>query len=253
VTPLYIVLLVVTGVAGGFVDTVAGGGSLIMVPALMLLGLPASMANATSRVAVLAQSTTSAVSFAKNGRLDLASALDVVPSTVVGAIAGAYVATVIPARVFQPLLVATMLATAFLLFARPETLAPPAGTPRQRATGRPFAMLALCGCGFYGGLLQGGVGIVLISVLGGMLRYDLIRGNALKGLIVAIYTVPVLAVFVAHGMVSWVPALVLAVGNSIGAQLAVMFAVKQGQDAVRKLVVAVVIVSSAYILARPYL
>jgi uncharacterized protein len=250
---LHAVLLVLTGIAGGFVNTVAGGGSLIMVPALMLLGLPATRANATSRVAVLAQSTTSAYSFARAGRLDRESALDVVPATVAGAIAGAYVATIIPARIFQPLLVATMLATAFLLFARPETLAPPPGTERRRATGRPLAMLALVGCGFYGGLLQGGVGIVLISVLGGLLRYDLVRGNALKGLIVAVYTVPVLALFLWRGLVDWAPALILALGNSVGAQVAVMFAVKQGQNAVRKLVVAIVIVSSTYILAKPYL
>jgi uncharacterized membrane protein YfcA len=247
---LHVGLLVVTGIGGGFVNTLAGGGSLIMVPALMMLGLPASMANATSRVAVLAQSTTSAISFARAGRLERRSALDVVPWTVVGAMAGAYVATVIPNRVFQPLLVATMVATAFLLFAHPETLAPPPGTPPRRATGRPLSMLALVGAGFYGGLLQGGVGIVLIVVLGGMLRYDLVRGSALKGLIVAVYTVPVLALFIAKGMVSWLPALILALGNSIGAQLAVKFAVTRGQDAVRKLVVVIVIVSSAYILFR---
>jgi uncharacterized membrane protein YfcA len=253
VTWHFVVFLVLSGIAGGFVNTVAGGGSLIMVPALMLLGLPAGAANASSRVAVLAQSTTSTAGFARAGRLDRAAALDVVPYTVVGAILGAYVATLIPAKVFQPLLVVTMLVTAFLLFAHPETLAPPMGTMVRRATGRPLAMLALVGCGFYGGLLQGGVGIVLISVLGGMLRYDLVRGNALKGLVVAIYTVPVLILFVATGLVHWVPALVLAASSSVGAQLAVIFAVKKGADAVRKLVVAVVIVSSVWILVKPYL
>ncbi len=250
VDPLHALLLVVVGIAAGFVNTLAGGGSLVMVPALMLLGLSAGVANGSSRVAVLAQSATGVFSFARAGRLARADALDVVPAAVVGAIAGAYVATILPNRVFQPLLIATMLAMALALFLRPETLAPSAATEPARASRRPLALLALFATGFYGGLLQAGVGLVLIALLGGMLRYDLVRGNALKGLVVAVYTVPALAVFIVRGKVAWVPALVLAAGNVIGARLGVRYAVRRGQDAVRKLVVVVVFAACVYLLVR---
>ena len=57
------VLVVCAGVFAGFVNTLAGSGSLITLPLLMFLGLPANVANATNRIGVLAQSVVGAWSF----------------------------------------------------------------------------------------------------------------------------------------------------------------------------------------------
>src|SRR5205814_333131 len=81
-------LLAGAGLFGGFVNTLAGGGSIVMVPAMMVLsGMPANIANATSRVPIFAQCATSTVAFARAKRLEAKPALDVTPLTIVGAIA----------------------------------------------------------------------------------------------------------------------------------------------------------------------
>jgi uncharacterized protein len=248
--PLHAVLLVAAGVAAGFVNTLAGGGSLVSVPALMLLGLPAGVANASSRVAVWVGSATGALSYTRAGRVAGADVIDVVPMTVLGALGGAYVATIIPNEVFKPLLLGTMALMAVALLWRPEALAPPPGTTPLRAGGRPIALLALFAAGFYGGILQAGVGLVLIAVLAGLLRHDLVRANGLKVVIVMVYSTVALAVFVARGKVAWTPALVLAAGNVVGAQIGVKFAISRGQEAIKRVLLVMVVVTCVMILLK---
>jgi uncharacterized membrane protein YfcA len=175
---------------------------------------------------------------------------DVVPMTVVGAVGGAYVATIIPNEVFKPLLLGTMVLMAGALLWKPEALAPPPGTEPLRASGRPVGMLALFAAGFYGGILQAGVGLVLIAVLSGLLRHDLVRANGLKVVIVMIYSTVALVVFVARGKVAWTPALVLAAGNVIGAQIGVKFAITRGQEAIKRVLLAMVVVTCVLILIK---
>ena len=73
-------LLLATGVVSGFINTLAGGGSMLTLPVLMISGMPADIANGTNRLAVLAQSATGAFEFNRVGRLDRSTARHVVPS-----------------------------------------------------------------------------------------------------------------------------------------------------------------------------
>jgi uncharacterized membrane protein YfcA len=115
---------------------------------------------------------------------------------------------------------------------------------------RPFAILALAGAGFYGGLLQAGVGFVLLAILGGVLRWDLVRGNALKVACVFFFTLLSLPIFIVQGKIAWVPALILTCGNVLGALLAVRFAVRRGERAVRIVLFVAVVIVCVALLAR---
>ena len=84
--------------------------------------------------------------------------------------------------------------------------------------------LGLFFCGAYGGFVQAGVGFVLIAVLVGQLRYDLLRGNALKLAITGSFTVLALGIFVARDQVAWLPGLLVAAGTLLGVRLGVGFA-----------------------------
>jgi hypothetical protein len=243
-------ILVAAGVIAGFVNTLAGGGSAVMIPALLLLGMPATVANATTRVAILFQSATGAAEYARAERLPASAALDVVPPAVIGAVGGALVATRIPVAVLEPMLLATMALMALLVFVRPETLAPPPGVEVKPVRGAPGRTLFVVAAGFYGGVLQVGVGFVLLALLSGVLRYDLVRANALKALVVAVYTTAALAVFVAHGLVAWLPALALTVGNVAGAWVGARFALRRGAKAVRVVLVVMIVVTCAYVALR---
>jgi uncharacterized membrane protein YfcA len=242
--------LVTAGAAGSFVNTLAGGGSMILVPSLMLFGLPADLANGTSRVPILAQCATGAYGFARGGRLETAAAFDAAPLTLVGALVGAYVATILPNAVFEPLLVGTMIVMALGLLLRPDTLAPPEGTTPRRAMGSPLSMLALLLAGFYGGVLQAGAGLVFLALLAGLLRYDLVRANALKAVVMLAYIAVTVGVFAAYGKIAWEPALAMTAGAIAGAWLGVRLAIKRGVQLIRVVVIVAVIAVSIYVVVR---
>ncbi len=238
------------GLGGGFVNTLAGGGSMIMVPAMLVVGVPADVANGTSRVPIFAQCLTSAATFGRAGRLERGPALDVAPLTIVGALLGAYVATLVPNRVFEPMLVGTMIVMAIALLARPETLAPPPGTPVRKVMGSPAMMLLTFAAGFYGGVLQAGAGLVFLAILAGVLRYDVIRANALKAVVMLSYIVVTVAVFAWKGKILWDAAAAMTAGAILGAWIGARIALTRGTAWIKWLVISMVLATSVWVLVR---
>lgn len=242
--------LVLVGVAAGFVNTLAGGGSLLTLPVLMLAGLEAHVANGTNRVAVFLQSLAGTSAFDREGQLDRSAAFAIALPSLFGALAGASTAAYLPGGVLKPALLVAMIAIAVLMLVRPAVLAPhPDGVPRTLRES-PAAVPALFAIGFYGGFVQAGVGILLLAALGGLLRYDLVRANALKLLVVMMFTGLALVVFIAVGQVWWIPGLALSIGTVVGSRLGVRFAVRTGHETLRRVVLAVAIVSCVAVWLR---
>ncbi|MDA0789138.1 MAG: sulfite exporter TauE/SafE family protein [Proteobacteria bacterium] len=225
--------LLVAGLIGGFVNTLAGGGSMLTVPALMMLGMPADISNATNRVGVLLQSLTGVRGFQNNDLLDSSAILPVLVPTVSGALAGALLASYLPVWVLKPVLLGTMVTMALVMIIAPNVVAPPPGTDAYKLKDRPWAALGLFGAGVYGGFVQAGVGFILIAALAGGLRYDLLRTNALKMVATAVFSFVALIVFVLRDQVLWIPGLVLAVGMSVGAMVSVRFAINVSQNTLK--------------------
>ncbi len=245
--PLGLGLVAVAGIAAGFVNTMAGGGSLLTLPALMLLGLPADVANGTNRLSVVTQSVSGVWLFRRSGKIELKRAGGVLLPTLVGSAVGALVASRVPAAVLEPVLLGTLVTVALLTAFAPNAVAPEGEQPRPVGW---RGGLGLFGAGLYGGFIQAGVGFVLLGVLGGLLRYDLVRANALKLVCTAIFGVVALGIFVAAGQVSWVPAVVLAVATVVGSQLGVRFALEVEAKVLRRVVLVAVIASCVAALFR---
>lgn len=194
----------------------------------MLTGLPASVANGTNRIAILMAAVAGITGYKQAGKLPARAVVRLLPATLAGAAAGAWVASVTPDAVLEPVLLGTMVVMAVLLAVRPKLLAPGVGEAEQ-AAGAPGwrPMLYLFGAGLYGGFLQAGVGFILLAVLAGVLRYDLVRANALKVTLILPWTLVVLAIFAYHDLVRWLPGLVLGLGMATGGYLGVRFAVRK--------------------------
>jgi hypothetical protein len=233
--------LLAAGVAAGFVNTMAGGGSLLTLPALMLLGLPANVANGTNRLAIVTQSLSGVISFHREGKLHTAAVLPVAAPTIVGALAGAGVAAIAPAEILKPVLLGTMIVMALLMVVRSQAIVPAEDEEPRSAWRHPASLLGLFAAGLYGGFVQAGVGFVLLAVLGGLLRYDVVRANALKLVCTLLFSVPALAIFAIADQVEWIPAAILAVGTVIGSQLGVRFAVKARSRAVHGIIFVAVV------------
>lgn len=213
-------ILAGAGVLATVVNVIAGGGGMIVLPALMALGLPADVANGTYRLGVVTQSIAGTTALDNAGKLDRTALVPILIPTVSGAAVGALVATWIPNALLKPIMLVTMIAMAALIALRKRTLVAEGGsplTPRQA----PSSFVGLFLAGVYGGFIQAGVGFLLLGVLVGTLRHDLITANALKLVVTLAFGVVALAIFVWAGLVSWTPAVVLAVASIIGARLGV--------------------------------
>ena len=244
-TPFFIALLLTTGLAAGIINVLAGGGSNLTIPALMVMGLPADMANATNRVGVMLQSLVGLRGFNNSDRLERSDMLPILLPTLVGGATGAAVASLLPNSLLKPLLLGTMITLSVVMIVKPKTIFPgPDETPR-RIRDRPWAAFGLFLTGVYGGFVQAGVGFLLIAALAGGLRYDLVRANALKLLCAAAFTAVALVIFIAHGLIAWVPGLILGVGTMVGAQIGVRLALNVSQTALKWFLLCMTLAASA--------
>ena len=234
-------LLIAAGFIAGFINTIAGGGSMLTLPALMILGMPADVANGTNRIGVLLQALAGARGFHKKGKLEPSSIAPTLIPTLSGALLGALLASYLPVLWLKPALLSTMLTMAIIMLINPSIVAPPAGTPTYKLSQRPWAWLGLFIAGTYGGFVQAGVGFILIAALAGGLRYDLVRTNALKMAITAALTVVALSIYILRGQVLWIPGLTLAIGMVAGAMLSVQFAINVPQFVLKWVMFAMVL------------
>jgi len=232
-SPGYGLLLLVTGLVAGVINTLAGGGSNLTVPALMVLGMPPEVANATNRVGVFMQSVVGVAGFRRFKRLDTGDIGPVLMPTLIGGSVGASAAAFSPAWILKPLLLGAMVTMALIILIKPATIAPPEGTPVYKVAERPSAWWVLFVAGFYGGFVQAGVGFILIAALAGSLRYDLVGTNALKMVCTLAFTGLALGIFIWQGLVLWLPGLTLAAGTMVGAHLAVRMAITVKQSTLK--------------------
>jgi len=243
--PTELAVLGLVGFFSGTVNTMAGGGSLITLPALILLGLPASVANGTNRVGVLVQSLAATWRFHAEGELAWRHGVLLLAPTCVGSVIGAWASTLLPDAAFQQIIGVAMLLMLGLIWVRPRRWLE--GAAEVQAPG-PARMIAFFGIGLYGGFLQAGVGIMLLIALVLMEGFDLVRANGIKVLLVFGFTVPPLLIFVHADLVDWVPGLVLAGASSIGAWVGTKLTLERGPVFVRRVLIVVVLASAAKLL-----
>ncbi len=230
--PLLFVLALVGFLAGG-INTVAGGGSNLTLPVLMLLGLPPDVANGTNRVAVVLQCVVGVRGFRQHGRLDVPAIWPILIPNLLGGVIGAVAAAMMPPVALKPLLLGTIITMSVIILVRPHFLAPPEGTPVVAVSESRGSWWGLFVAGIYGGFVQAGVGFILLAVLAGGLRYDLVRANALKMVCSLAFTLVALLIFIYFDQVRWAPGLILAGGTMLGAYLTVKFAVRARQSTIK--------------------
>lgn len=232
------------GLLAGGINTLAGNGSAITLPMLMFLGLGADVANGTNRVGVILASLSGTATFKRSGLLDTRGIAYwlIVPASVGSAI-GAIVAAGLGAQQMKAVVAVVMVFMLMTILANPKRwIKQDAGNlPNHRKLSTVLVFFAI---GLYGGFIQAGVGMLLLSALVLRAGYSLTRANPIKVLVVLALTVPALAVFINHGQVQWSIGLLVGGGQIIGAYLAAKFAAgyPQANIWIRRLLVVVIVV-----------
>ncbi|CAN5129281.1 sulfite exporter TauE/SafE family protein [soil metagenome] len=243
---LALLTLFLVGAISAAINVVAGGGSFLALPAMILLGLPPTVANGTNRVAILAQNVAAVWGFQRHRLIRWEGLAWAALPAIAGAAVGTWVAIQIGDVAFRRALAVIMIAVAlWSLWYPPEPsrsgAAPQQGTrpDRGRLEG-PGLFLAFLACGIYGGFVQAGVGFLLLAATT-QAGLDLVRGNALKVLIVLLFTPLSLALFAAGDKVAWGMGAALAAGSVLGALAGVRLTVLKGHAWVRRFVTVTVI------------
>jgi uncharacterized membrane protein YfcA len=218
------ILSILAGALAGFINTLTGSGSLVTLAMLMFVGLPANYANATNRLGVLTQSTVAVFTFYHNGKLNYQSAGGFIIPSVLGAIIGTQLAVNVGEKVIDQSIGIIMVVMLFVILIKPERWLKTNSESRQNNKIVVFIIFFLVG--FYAGFLQAGVGILLhvAFVLGA--KYSIKDSISLKTFLVFLFTIPSLFIFIWSGQVVWELAILLSIGQSIGAWLAAHFAMK---------------------------
>lgn len=239
---LEIILLIVSGIFVGFINTLAGGGTIISLSLFMFMGLPANVANGTNRIAVILQNITSVTEFGRKKMLDFKKGTALAIPTVVGAIIGAQIATDINQKVFEKALAVVMIIMVYFIVVKPSKwLKGQQNLMEKKVSWLQILIFFLIGV--YGGFVQVGVGYFILAgvVLGA--GYDLVKANAIKVWIVLLYTPMALLVFILNDQVRWDFGLVHSIGNIIGAYIASKFAVTWGANFVRWVMIVFIMVT----------
>jgi hypothetical protein len=235
---LYI-LIFLSGIASGFLNVVAGGGSLLTLPLLTLLGMGIDVANGTNRIAILLQNIVAVRNFHKNRVLPVKTALLYAVPAAIGSIVGTAIVVDISKDLLKKIVGVVLLIMAVFLLSKPKMW-----TEERKKSVNVFLTAFVFFCiGVYGGFIQAGVGFFFIFFTATLLGFDLVRNNALKVFIVLAYTPISLLIFVLNGKVEPLAGLILGLGSMLGASMGARFAIKKGANWLRFIVFAAVIVS----------
>jgi uncharacterized membrane protein YfcA len=240
-------LTILAGIIAGFINTLAGSGSLVTLPLLIFMGLPATVANGTNRVAILLQNVVGLNSFRQKKMLDTRRVISLGIPAVVGSILGAQIAVSMNELIMRRVIGVIMVIMLFVILLRPKRWLI-GGLQEINYRPTPFQILIFFIIGVYGGFIQAGVGIFLLAGLVLGVGYDLVRANAVKVGIILFFTIFALAVFVTNNQVDWTIGFILAIGNMTGAWIGAKVAIERGAVWVRRLLIAVVIISALNLL-----
>ncbi len=237
----YIVLLiVVVGIVVGFINTIAGSGSLITLPLLMFLGLPANVANGTNRLNILLTSIVGVTSFRQQKVFKLRDNIWLSIPAIVGAIIGAFIAVDLNEEVMTKVIGVLMVLLFFTIIYKPQKWLKKY-SDQQNPKYNVWQYIFMFCIGMYGGFIQIGAAVFILSGLVLTAGFDVVKANAVKLFIILAYTIFALAIFIFNEQVNFVAGLLLGLGSMFGSYLATKVAVEWGPKVVRIVLMTVVV------------
>ncbi len=224
-------LLIIGGLFAGAINTVAGGGSMLTVPLLVLAGVPGNAANGSNRVGILTSNIAAVATFRRLGVDGVRHASRVVVPVVLGGLIGSFaVGRVLDDAAFERVFGLLMIPLVILSVRRPTN------ATGEHAWSTAKVVIVFLLIGIYGGAFQAGVGLVLLAALTRS-GFDLVLSNSIKVIVNTAVTVVALPVFILNGDVEWVPALVLAAGFVVGGWLGAQASFRGGEVLIRRVMV----------------
>ena len=233
-----IAILVVSGIAVGFINTLAGGGSAISLTVFMALGLPVQVANGTNRIAIIMQNLSSTATFTKKRLIDWRNGIKLSAPTIIGTVLGSQIAVTIDDRIFQ-ICLAVVLVGVLVFSIVGDRLLRRSGESIEKV--KPVHYIVFFLIGIYGGYMFVGMGYLILLATMGMLHLNIVKSNVIKALVIFISVPFSLLVFIVNGEVNYMYGLIHGTGNMVGAFIASHWAIGWGTRFLKWFMVVVVL------------
>lgn len=241
-----VLMMLAASFAGGMVNSVAGGGTLITFPVLLAVGLDARAANATSSFALFPGSASAMYGYRRELQGSRTHLIRLGAASLAGGVTGAALLLITPSDIFDRL-VPFLILFATLLFAAGDTISRRLGTgTTENATSRTRstrwwagALLAQFVTAVYGGYFGAGMGIAMLATLNLIGITDIHRANGIKNFLAVCINVSAVAALAAGGLIRPAPALLMAAGASLGGYYGAGLARRLGKVFVRRAIIVV--------------
>lgn len=261
VTAIEILSLAAAAAAAGMVNAIAGGGTLITFPVLLLFGTPEKVANATSTLALVLGMAGSLFGYRQHLAAVRIWLWRFVPVSMIGGLAGSMLLTRTNDAVFAKM-VPFLILFATLLFLAQGTFrklsgfnnngGDPATPPHQRHRAVGIAILIQIGVAVYGGYFGAGIGILMLASLGFIGLSNIHEMNSLKTILASLINIVASAWFIASGLIHWPKALIMTGGALGGYYLGAHFAQRIPQQQVRRLINGIGLTISAVMFYKQF-
>ena len=230
-----VLFLLAASFFAGFIDSIAGGGGLIQLPAL-LIGLPKSETAevlGTNKLSAVFGTTTAAALYRKQIKPDPKILIAMGVPAFLGSAGGAVLASKIPTSSMRPMVLMLLILVAIYTWFKPdlgkfENLR---HLPKLRVQ---IAAIAGVVIGFYDGIFGPGTGSFLMLILVASLGYAFITASAIAKVVNVATNVGAIMVFGVNGAVLWQIGIILGIANISGAVVGARLAIKGGSTLVRK-------------------
>ncbi len=240
--------LFVAAFIAGFIDSIAGGGGMITIPAMLLAGIPPLQTLGTNKLQALFGSGSATLAYARAGHVQLREQLPMAALSLVGGALGALLATVVPGDVLRIALPFLLVAIALYFGFKPNV-----GDLDQhrRMSVLVFSATIVPLIGFYDGVFGPGTGSFFMLAFVSLAGFGVLKATAHTKLLNFGSNIGGFAVFLSFGVVLWKIGLVMGVGQFLGAQVGSRVAMKSGAKIIKPLLVITSIALAIRLMADP--
>lgn len=243
-----LLLLFVAAFIAGFVDSIAGGGGLITIPAMLIVGIPPLETLGTNKLQSMFGAGSATIAYARKGHVDLKKQLPMAIMAVLGGAIGALIATVVPGSVLRALMPFLLVAIA-LYFALKPNLSDE--DRHQRITPFLFGMTFVPLIGLYDGVFGPGTGSFFMLAFVSLAGFGVLKATAHTKLLNLGSNVGAFLVFMVGGVVLWKIGLMMGLGQFLGAQVGSRFAMKSGAKLIKPLLIVTCVALATKLLLDP--
>lgn len=242
-------LIALAACAAGAVNAIAGGGSLITFPVLIMSGLPNVVASMTNTVAMCPGYLGATLAQRKDLAGQGARAWRLLPLSIAGSLLGSYILLNTSERSFQTIVPFLLLFAAGLLAMQGRLRKMLAGETHAKHSVA-FAVVPIAAAAVYGAYFGAGMGVIILAVLAVVVEDTLVRANALKQLLSLVINVCAAIVFLVRGTIAWEVALVIAIASLVGGAIGGKLASRIPEAPLRWIAISVAVVVAAIYFAR---